>query len=339
MSITQQTSVVVSALPPARGPLSEMLLDRLVHPVHELGRPPAAEDDPLFGEDAALALYLLYELHYQGLAGVDDRWEWEPSVLAVRRGLEDAFEERLFDLVGPMPAALDADATTAALLDLAAGPAGPSLSSYAEVDADIEQVRELAVHRSAYQLKEADPHTWAIPRLTGRAKAAMVAIQKDEYGDGDPAAVHATLFGQTMAALGLDPSYGRYLAHIPGFTLTTCNLISLFGLHRRWRGALVGHLALFEMCSVGPMARYARGLRRLGFGPDASRFYDEHVVADEVHQVVALEDMVRSFVEDEPMLADDVVYGAAALTAVERLFSQRVLDAWAGGCSSLRLPL
>ena len=27
--------------------------------------------------------------------------------------------------------------------------------------------REIAVHRSGYQLKEADPHTWAIPRLNG----------------------------------------------------------------------------------------------------------------------------------------------------------------------------
>ena len=37
------------------------------------------------------------------------------------------------------------------------------------------------MHRSAYQLKEADPHTWAIPRLSGSVKAALVEV---EWGAG-----------------------------------------------------------------------------------------------------------------------------------------------------------
>ena len=40
--------------------------------------------------------------------------------------------------------------------------------------------------------------------------------------------------------------------------------MSLFGLHRRLRGALVGHLAAFEMTSSIPNRRYGDGLRRLG---------------------------------------------------------------------------
>jgi hypothetical protein len=55
----------------------------------------AATDDPLAGDDQHLALYLLYELHYRGLPGIDDRWEWEPSQLAVRRELESRFESAL----------------------------------------------------------------------------------------------------------------------------------------------------------------------------------------------------------------------------------------------------
>ena len=39
--------------------------------------PPVA--DPLSDDDAALALYVLYELHYRGFEGVDEGWEWEPS--------------------------------------------------------------------------------------------------------------------------------------------------------------------------------------------------------------------------------------------------------------------
>jgi hypothetical protein len=101
--------------------------------------------------------------------------------------------------------------------------------------------------------------------------------------------MHSTLFAATMAALGLDPTYGAYLDRLPGATLATVNLVSMFGLHRRWRAALVGHLAVFEMTSVEPMERYSRALARMGIGPEGRRFYDVHVAADARHGVIALE--------------------------------------------------
>ena len=46
--------------------------------------------------------------------------------------------------------------------------------------------------------------------------------------------MHATLFADTMREIGLDDRYGTYLNAIPGVTLSTVNLVSLLGLHRRW---------------------------------------------------------------------------------------------------------
>ena len=321
-------------LPRPRGPLSGHVLHHLRRPPHPLPPPPSVgHSDPLADDDLQLALYHCYELHDRGLAGVDERWEWDPSLLAFRMGLEDRFERALARLVGPPPEVVGPTADTLwALVDRATG---PSLSAFVAESATLEQVCELAVHRSAYQLKEADPHTWAIPRLAGRAKAAMVEIQADEYGGGVTAEMHASLFAVTMAALGLDPTYGAYLDRIPGVTLATVNLVSLFGLHRRWRGALVGHLAVFEMTSVGPMGRYSRALERLGVAPEARRFYDVHVVADAHHQTVASEAMAATLAADEPDLAADILYGAAAVMAVEGRFAAHVLDAWAEDRSSL----
>ena len=74
-------------------------------------------------------------------------------------------------------------------------------------------------------------------------------------------------------------------------TLATVNLMSWFGLHRRLRGAIVGHLALFEMTSSIPNRRYGAGLRRLGFGEEAMPFFDVHVVADAVHESIAAVDL------------------------------------------------
>lgn len=326
------TSTFHPRLPAARGPVTAGLFAALAGEACLDPRVPVSAD-PLADEDLQLALYCCYELHYRGFAGVEGEWEWDPQLLLLRHGLEGAMEAALRAEVTPF-----AGGATEVVDELWAmvGGDGPSLSGWLLERGTRMQAEELAVHRSAYQLKEADPHTWAIPRLTGEAKAAMVAIQYDEYGDGVASAMHASLFADTLRSLGLDPLYGAYLDRLPAATLATTNLISLFGLHRRLRGALVGHLALFEMTSVGPMSRYAAWLRRLGVSATGRRFYDVHVEADEVHQHVAADALVGGLLRSEPSLAADVIFGARALASVEARFSSHLRNCWDAGRSSLR---
>src|SRR5579859_3305638 len=111
-----------------------------------------------------------------------------------------------------------------------------------------------------------------------------------------------------MRALGLNSEYGAYLDLIPGVTLATVNLMSMLGLHRRWLAAIVGHLALFEMTSSIPNRRYADGLRRLGFGRDATLFFDEHVVADAAHEQVAAVDLAGGLVKQDPTTAPALMW-------------------------------
>jgi hypothetical protein len=148
--------------------------------------------------------------------------------------------------------------------------------------------------------------------------------------------VHAVLFAKAMRALGLDDDYGAYLDAIPGTTLATVNLMSLFGLHRRWRGAIVGHLAGFEISSPVPNRRYANGLRRLGLGADATDFFDEHVEADSVHENIAAYDLAGGLATAEPALAPDILFGVRCLLELERRFAASLLAAWERGTSSLR---
>ena len=319
------------ALPEPRGAVTELLLEALPESVWLL---PAVE--PSSDEDLQLALYLCYELHYRGLPGVDDRWEWEPSLLALRGALEARFEA---DLRRDVPLPQPRQAMDFELREIEAADEAPSLSKYLERKGTLAQYLEFVVHRSAYQLKEADPHSWALPRLHGGPKAAMVEIQADEYGGGEANRIHAQLFAKTMDALDLDSRYGAYVDHLPAVTLATVNLMSLFGLHRRLRGAIVGHLALFEMTSSVPNRRYANGLRRLGFDGDALDFYDEHVVADAVHENIAAVDLAGGLAKQDPTLAPDILWGAAALTELEGRFARHLLDAWAAGESSLRRPI
>jgi hypothetical protein len=325
-------------LPPPRGPISEHLVEclrRTPGEVEAIEPPPPGEG--LADEDLQLALYVCYELHYRGFAEVDARWEWEPSLIALRRRLEGAFEAALRKAVGePERSPVDPGGMDLALREIAEADEGPSLSRYVQREASVEELREFIVHRSAYQLKEADPHTWAIPRLHGRPKAAMVEIQADEYGGGRPERIHARLFAEAMAAVGLDPAYGAYLDRIPGPTLATVNLMSLLGLNRRWLGAIVGHLALFEMTSSIPNRRYAEGVRRLGFGDRAAAFFDEHVVADAAHEAIAAVDLAGGLARQAPELGPDVLWGARALAELEGRWAAGVLEAWSAGGSSLR---
>jgi hypothetical protein len=324
-------------LPEPRGDASALLLAHLVDPVHDLPRLAVDVTDPLVDDDLQLALYLCYELHYRGLPGVDERWEWEPSLLALRREWEASFEDALLAAVGA-PQAPDGDMDLALRVVIAADD-GPSLSRHLERHGTRDEVLEFVVHRSAYQLKEADPHSWAIPRLWGGPKAALLEVQGDEYGGGRAERIHAELFAVAMQALGLDRSYGAYLDSLPGVTLATVNLMSLLGLHRRRRGAIVGHLAAFEMTSSVPNRRYANALRRLGFGDAATDFFDEHVEADAVHENIAAVDLAGGLARQEPNLAGDILWGARALIDVEARWAGHLLDSWERGGSSLLRPL
>lgn len=295
--------------------------------------------DILRDDDLQLSLFVLYELHYRGVDGVDERWEWNPGLLGVRSVIETAFEARLREVV-PVPARPEATrrAVAEALFALTAADDGPSLSRYVARSATDDQLHEFLIQRSLYQLKEADPHSWAIPRLEGVAKAALVEIQADEYGGGRPDRVHQTIYRDTMSALGLDPEYGAYVDQVSAITFASSNLMSLFGLHRRLRGAIVGHLAAYEMTSSIPCRLVSTGFRRAGYDERATGYFDEHVEADAVHEQIAGRDLAGGLVEADPRLLDDVLFGASACLTVDGWMAGHILEAWERGESSLRQP-
>jgi len=324
--------VRTSGLPAARGPLSEAVTEVLRQPAGT-ALPAPGDADPL-GADLQLALALCYELHYQAFPGVDPRWEWDPELLGFRARLEALFEGALRDRArGGTDIAGEFDELLVEHLP------GSGLSHYMVADGTWEQMRELFAHRSIYHLKEADPHAWVIPRLSGVAKAALVAVEFDEFGGGRADRMHSRLYADLLTAAGLDAGYLHYVDHVPAAALATVNMMSMFGLHRRLRGALVGHFAAAEI-TTGPSAqRMDKALARFD-APAACRFfYTEHVEADAVHEQVLRHDVVGGLVGAEPELAADVVFGIQATDLLEQDFSDHVLGAWNSGGTSLLLPL
>ena len=318
-------------LPAPRGEVSAAVLDAL----RGGGDVPTIGAQPLdpYGEDLQLALYCLYELHYRGFARVDPDREWDPALLALRRELEEVFLAALRADTATAQAP-DVDAEIEALLD--EPPDAWGVSHHLRRHGQRWQLREYVVHRSAYHLKEADPQAFVIPRLCGAAKAGLVTVEHDEYGAGDPLREHARLFADLMRALDLCTDYGHHLDAVPAPALAEVNFMSLAGLHRRWRGALVGQFAVVELTSSPGSDRLAKALRRLGVDAE---FYDEHVEADAVHEQLVRRDVIAPLLAAEPALATDVVFGMRAATLLAGRFGEYVLARWAAGSPSLRVPL
>ena len=145
------------------------------------------------------------------------------------------------------------------------------------------------------------PHTFAIPRLGGRAKAAMVEIQADEYGGGTAARMHSELFGGLMRDLDLDSDLRRPVGRRTRGRLRLGQHDVPVRLHRRC-GARPWPPDRRGDDVVGAQPPVSAGLRGLGFGERTTVFYDEHVEADAVHEQIASVDMCGSLVAEQPDL-------------------------------------
>src|SRR6201996_4978853 len=317
--VTRSSIMTEPVLPAAHGPLSTAVRRALTGPptVDHLARIGASvrDSDP-YGLDLQLALCMCYELHYHGFVGVDPAWEWNPALLGLRAELERVFLAGVRRDVGPI-----GDQTAAAEMEaISVEPVNGTGPSYHLRDTGTwEQMREYFVHRSMYHLKEGDPHAWAIPRLTGGAKAAFVAIEFDEYGAGQRQRAHQQLFADLLTAADLDETYLGYLDAVPAEALAVVNLMSLFGLQRWLRGAAIGHFASTEITSPPGSRRMVQALQRMDAPRQCIAFYREHVEADAVHEQVVRIDVVGDLVAREPHLDADVVFGMRAHAAGETL--------------------
>jgi Iron-containing redox enzyme len=338
--VTRASLTVEPALPTAHGPLSMAVRCALAGPPSRdhLSRSSTSvrESEP-YGLDLQLALSMCYELHYRGFAGVDPSWEWSPDLLQLRAELERAFLAGVRRDVG----AIEPDHTSTVEMEAisieSVDGSGPSY--HLRDSGTWQQMREYFVQRSLYHLKEGDPHAWAIPRLTGGAKAAFVAIEFDEYGAGQGSRMHQQLFADLLAAADLDSTYLGYLDAVPAEALAAVNLMSLFGLHRGLRGAAIGHFASTEITSPPGSRRMVEALQRMDAPPACIAFYREHVEADAVHEQVVRLDVVGDLVSREPKLDRDVVFGIRAHAVVEDRLADAIMTSWKQGKTSLRQPL
>ena len=207
-----------------------------------------------------------------GSTGVDDRWEWEPALLAAAPGRSRSGSRRrcarrcpyACRRAEPVPHAL------AALADGRRRAVAVDVPAAAGRPRAVPRVRHPPLGLPAQGGRPAhlgDPaagrpaprRRWWRSRPTSTAAAGPSACTRELF-----ARTHARARTWTTPTA---PTWTRS----PAITLAIGNLMSLFGLHRRLRGAIVGHLAAFEMTSSLPQPplrqRPAPARRRRGRDP------------------------------------------------------------------------
>jgi hypothetical protein len=314
-------------LPSPRGPLTAWLNESLTQCDTASGGGPevGVRERPYADDDLQLGLWIVYELQYRGFDDVDPERQWDPAIVAFRNRLERPWIGWLQATCRVTP---DERPVAEQLRSLITSADGPRFAPYLRRHATRDQFREFVLNRSVYQLKEADPHSFGIARVDGATKAALVEIEADEYGGGRPERMHSELFRTTMRWLELDDTYGRYVSEVPAVTLALSNVMSLFAIHCRWTGALLGHLAALEMTSTLPNRQYATGAIRLGASEDQARYFTEHVEADAVHEQIAAHDLCGNYVRQHPDAAADVLFGARCALMLDDLFAAELLTRW-----------
>ena len=320
------------SLPLPRGELSAAVVELLTRTPGS-AVPEAAGLDP-YGEDLLLTLHTCYELHYQGFAGVDENWEWDPDLLRVRRDLENTL---LTALHADVPGGDDVEGELDRLLEPTSDTDG--IAGFLAERGTADRLREYFVHRSIYHHIEADPYAWVIPRLRGQVKASLVAVEFDEFGGGRGERVHAQLFADllgrgTRAGLPALPRHGaRADARTGGHDVAV----------RPASGAARRTDRAFRHRRDHVVARLAaprRGLARtLLPHPACAHFYAEHVEADAVHEQVMRRDVIAGLLAAEPGSAASIVFGIQATNLLEDRFADHVLKCWNEDRGSLREPL
>ncbi|WP_187703140.1 iron-containing redox enzyme family protein [Nocardia yunnanensis] len=316
-------------LPAPCGELSAAIVATLGKPAGSPVPVLPTPDDP-YGRDLHVALHTCYALHYENLEGVDPAWEWDPALLGLRADLERTFLDALRADAGQD---LDLDAELDELLLTPDRDSG--VSGYLRSEGKLWQMREYFVHRSILHHQEADPYAWLIPRIRGEAKAALVAVEFDEFGGGHGDRIHQRLYADLLRGADLDAEFLSYFDVVATPMLALVNMMTLFGLHRDLRGAGVGHFASVEITSSPASRNMVEALERLDADPACVHFYREHVEADAVHEQLMRHGVIGGLLETEPALRDSIAFGIRATGLLEDRFADHVLDCWRADRTSL----
>ena len=153
-------------------------------------------------------------------------------------------------------------------------------------------------------------------KLPAQAKLELARNYWDEMGQGHPSGMHGPMLERLARELALDPK-----APVVWEALALGNCMTAFAMDRRFTFHSVGALGVIELTAPGRAAMVNAGLKRLGVGGEARRYFALHATLDIKHSASWNKEVLRSLVIARPETALAMAEGALVrLEAGRRCF-------------------
>ncbi|HKO50459.1 MAG TPA: iron-containing redox enzyme family protein [Polyangiaceae bacterium] len=161
-------------------------------------------------------------------------------------------------------------------------------------------------------------------KLPNRPKLEMARNYWDEMGQGNEGGMHGPMLGALAQALELGPS-----GHTVWESLALGNLMVALASARHYAYQSIGALGVIELTAPGRSQLVNAGLKRLGIGGAARRYYALHATLDVRHSATWNREVLEPLVASNPLIARLIAEGALLrLRAGKRCFDRYRRELW-----------
>jgi hypothetical protein len=161
-------------------------------------------------------------------------------------------------------------------------------------------------------------------RLPARAKLELARNYWDELGQGKAGGMHGPMLERLGAELGIDND-GEAVWE----SLALANLMVALAANRHYAYHSLGALGAIEMTAPGRSEKVNEGLKRLGVGGAARRYFALHATLDVKHSEAWNREVLHPLVAANPELATPIAEGALLrLNAGARCFARYRATLW-----------
>jgi hypothetical protein len=156
-----------------------------------------------------------------------------------------------------------------------------SCSVFVAEQVTFDQLASIVRQYAVDGLTEAEAMFYAMPRMSFGAKIAVTRILIDEFGCGNPRAVHQTIYSDLMTELGLTLNLETLLPGTLDSVLDFVNVYHYLTRRARTIDMYLGGLAYTEAIIPYSFQPLFNACERLGV--QNSAYFSEHIHIDEFH--------------------------------------------------------
>jgi hypothetical protein len=172
-------------------------------------------------------------------------------------------------------------------------------------EADFEQMRWFLLQEVAGEAGFDDLVAMAQVKMPDRPKLELARNYWDEMGRGSMAGMHGPMLARLAQHLDLHPTIEETVWP----SLALGNVLVAFSTTRRYAFHALGALGAVELTAPWRADHVARGLKRLGVGPER-KYYALHATLDVEHSRTWNEEVLTPLAEDRPEVIRSLAEGA-----------------------------